>query len=125
MPAQLRGRRWWIWRSRLRIWLSKHYETRRYLNLDDEANPYRYIPLRDLMNERSTGRDVRHRDLRTALFRADLHVLDANGRFSSFAIDDWSSSTPDPSTRTRRSPSGASGSWNEARRGPERDRLAR
>jgi hypothetical protein len=85
-------------RSRPRIWLYKHYETRRYLNLDDEANPYRYIPPRDLMNERSTGRYVRHRDLRTALYRADLHMLDANGRLSSFAIDDWSSSTPDPST---------------------------
>jgi hypothetical protein len=79
-------------RSRPRIWLYQHCETRRYLNLDDDANAYRYIAPRDVLNARSTGRYVRHRDLRTALYHAELHMLDADGGLSSFAADDWWSS---------------------------------
>ena len=63
---------------RRRIWLYKHVATRRYLNLDDEGDAYRYVAPRDLARP---GRYVPHRRLLDALDHLELDLVDTASRY--------------------------------------------
>ena len=63
------------------IHLYKHYDTRCYLNLDDEGHAYEYVPQRDdgdrgRRRPNYMGRYRPHPDLASALLRLDLHLLE-------------------------------------------------
>jgi hypothetical protein len=54
-----------------RIWLYKHIETRRYLNIDAAGHAYRYIP--PLFDR--DGRYIAHRRLADALAHLELEIV--------------------------------------------------
>lgn len=60
-------------RGRPRLVLYKHIDTRRYLNLDDDAWPYRYYPPRSLTS--GTGHYRRHRKAVDAIDNLELWLL--------------------------------------------------
>lgn len=53
------------------LWLFKHIFSRRYANLDEYGEPYRYIPPKDVLNSKSDGRYVTQ-DRRSAWWHLDL-----------------------------------------------------
>jgi hypothetical protein len=61
-------------KGRPRIWLYKHIDTRRYVNVADDGTPYRYIPPKD-WNSRYEGRYVLHRNPKTAWWHLGLWTL--------------------------------------------------
>jgi hypothetical protein len=76
-------------RSRPDIWLYKHYETRRYLNLDESVQSYRYLHLPSRADDPDAirGRYLKLPSLRIAMFHAHLHLVDEFGRFRPDAED--------------------------------------
>ena len=80
------------------IHLYKHIDTRRYLNLDDEGNAYRYCDSdHDLDDDTFGGRYVRLRTLEEGIARLDLGAFD-NRLYRSFPPSDW---PPDDGRRIR------------------------
>ena len=53
------------------IWLFKHIYSRRYANVDECGEPYRYIPPKDVLHSKSDGRYVTQ-DRRSAWWNLDL-----------------------------------------------------
>ena len=80
------------------IHLYKHIDTRRYLNLDDEGNAYRYCDSDDdLDDDTFGGRYVRLRTLEEGIARLDLGEF-VNSLYRSFPPSDW---PPDDGRRIR------------------------
>lgn len=63
------------------VWLYKHIWTRRYLNLDEESNAYRYVPPRDL-DSGNDGTYVPMGSLRSAIIRLELDEVSPETRDS-------------------------------------------
>ena len=53
------------------LWLFKHIYSRRYANLTDVGQAYRYVPPRDVLRSKSDGRYVKQ-DGRSAWWHLDL-----------------------------------------------------
>lgn len=66
-------------RGRPSIWLYKHVDTRRYLNLGDDCRAYRYVPPEDVMSA-DQGRYLLHSEIRRALLHLELSVLTPDQR---------------------------------------------
>jgi hypothetical protein len=85
----------WNARKRLRIHLYKHFDTRRYLNLDDAGHAYEYwAPSSvDEHDDLAGGWYRLHRSLAHAVAHVDLWVFDRDAMFvRSFPPEEW----PDP-----------------------------
>jgi hypothetical protein len=61
-------------KGRPRIWLYKHIDTRRYVNVADDGTPYDYVAPKN-WNSRYEGRYVLHRDPKNAWRRLNLLSL--------------------------------------------------
>jgi hypothetical protein len=65
-------------RRNLRLHLYKHYDTRRYLNLDDNGHAYAYCGSSPSADHRSGGRYRQLRSLSEAILRLGLEGFDAD-----------------------------------------------
>jgi hypothetical protein len=69
-------------RTRVRIHLYKHYDTRCYLNLDDAGHAYRYCGSTVDVDDRTSGGRYRlHDSIKDAIEVADLWIFDREPTF--------------------------------------------